>query len=89
MAKRDARLISLGYGKFAKADRVYALVPLEAKERGDGRRTFVHVEGMDEPIVSSRSARAILDDVEGALTEAAGVPRKRRKTGPKGQSELL
>jgi len=88
MAKRDARLISLGYGKFARADRIYALVPLEAKERGDGRRTYVHVDEMADPIVSSRSAQAILADVEGALTEAAGIPRKRRK-GAKGQESLL
>ena len=40
MAKRDARMISLGYGKFVKADRVYALVPIESGERGDGRRTY-------------------------------------------------
>jgi hypothetical protein len=89
MPKRDARLISLGYGKFAKADRIYALVPLEGKDRGDGRRTYVHVDEMAEPVVSSRSARAILADMEEALTEAAGIPRKRRKAGPKGQGELL
>ena len=73
--KRDARLISLGYGKFVRADRVYALVPMDADDRGDGRRTYVHVDGLDQPIVASRSERAILADVEAALTEAAGVPR--------------
>src|SRR2546423_1283651 len=26
--KREPRLVSLGYGKFARADRIYALVPL-------------------------------------------------------------
>jgi hypothetical protein len=75
MANRDARLISLGYGKFVRADRVYALVPMDPEERGDGRRTYVHVDGLDQPIVASRSERAILADVEAALTEAAGVPR--------------
>ena len=29
MPKRDARMVSLGYGKFVKADRIYALVPLD------------------------------------------------------------
>ena len=29
MAKRDPRMIPLGYGKFVRADRVYALVPIE------------------------------------------------------------
>jgi hypothetical protein len=81
MAKRDARMISLGYGKFVKADRIYALVPLEPDERGDGRRTYVHVDGLDQPIVASRSERAILADVEAALVEAAGVPQRRRRSG--------
>ena len=79
MPKREARMVSLGYGKFVKADRVYALVPIEADERGDGRRTYVHVDGPHQPIVASRSERAILADVEAALTEAAGVPRRRRR----------
>ena len=87
MAKRDARMISLGYGKFVKADRVYALVPLEPGERGEGRRTYVHVEGLAQPVVASRSERAILADVEAALTEAAGIPRSRRVA--KGQETLL
>jgi hypothetical protein len=78
MPKRDARMVSLGYGKFVKADRVYALVPLDPAERGDGRRTYVHVEGLETPIVASRSERAILADVEAALVEAAGIPRRRR-----------
>ncbi|GEM_PF-1502966 len=85
--KREPRLISLGYGKFVRADRVFALVPLEPGERGEGRRTYVHVEGLAEPIVASRSERAILADVEAALTEAAGMPRQRRT--PKGQESLL
>ena len=81
MPKRDARMVSLGYGKMVRADRVYALVPLDAKERGDGRRTYVHVDGLSEPLVASRSERAILGDVEEALTEAAGIPRRRRPAG--------
>lgn len=88
MPKRDPRLISLGYGKFAKADRIYALVPLDPKDRGEGRRTYVHVDGMDEPVVASRSERAIMADIEAALTEAAGIPRRRRG-GAKGQEKLL
>jgi hypothetical protein len=85
--KRDPRLVSLGYGKFARADRVYALVPLDPDQRGDGRRTYVHVDGMAEPIVASRSEKAILADIEEALTEAAGIPRRRRTA--KGQESLL
>lgn len=78
MAKRDPRMIHLGYGKFVRADRVFSLVPLEPGERGEGRRTYVHVDGLTEPIVASRSEKAILADVEAALAEAAGIPRRRR-----------
>jgi hypothetical protein len=87
MPKREPRLVSLGYGKLARADRIYALVPLDPKDRGEGRRTYVHVEGLAEPVVASRSERAILADVEAALTEAAGIPRRRRTA--KGQEKLL
>jgi hypothetical protein len=80
-------MVHLGYGKWVRADRVFAVVPLEAGDRGDGRRTYVHVEGLGEPIVASRSERAILTDLEEALQEAAGVPRRRRKSA--GQEELF
>jgi hypothetical protein len=89
MPKRDARMVSLGYGKFVKADRIYALVPLEPDERGDGRRTYVHVEGLDQPIVASRSERAILTDVEAALVEAAGIPQRRRRSGRGDQDTIF
>jgi hypothetical protein len=87
MAKRDPRMIPIGYGKFVRSDRVYALVPIEGEERGEGRRTYVHVDGLAEPIVASRSERAILADVETALAEAAGLPRRRRSAP--GQESLL
>jgi hypothetical protein len=80
-------MVPLGYGKFVRADRIYALVPLEGEDRRDGRRTYVHVDGLAEPIVASRSERAILADVEEALAEAAGIPRRRR--APAGQESLL
>ena len=88
MPKRDPRMIPLGYGKFARADRIFALVPLEREERREGRRTYVHIDGLSEPIVASRSERAILTDVEAALAEAAGIPRRRRSGAP-GQESLL
>jgi hypothetical protein len=68
-------MVALGYGKFVRADRIFAVVPIEAAERGDGRRTYVHVEGVVEPLVASRSERAILAEVDAALTDAAGLPR--------------
>jgi hypothetical protein len=70
------RMVALGYGKFVRADRIFAVVPIEAGERGDGRRTYVHVDGVAEPLVASRSERAILADVDAALTDAAGIPRR-------------
>ena len=83
-------MVSLGYGRYVRADRVFALVPLPPAERGDGRRTYVHVEGIAEPLVASRSERAILGDLEDALQEAAGVPRHRRGAAvAKGQDSLL
>jgi hypothetical protein len=88
MAKRDARMVSLGYGRYVKADRIFALVPLAAGERGDGRRTYVHVDGLDEPLVASRSERAILADVEAALVEAAGVPQRSRR-GTRGDQDSI
>ena len=76
---RDPRMVALGYGKFVRADRIFALVPLDPTERGDGRRTYVHVDGISEPVVASRSERAILADAEAALAEAAGVSQRRRR----------
>jgi hypothetical protein len=72
-------MVALGYGRFVRADRVFGLVPLPPEERGEGRRTYVHVDGMAEPIVASRSEKAIMADVEAALDEAAGIPRKKRR----------
>ncbi len=67
MARQPAALIPLGYGKFVRADRVFALVPLEGDDRGDGRRTLVYIEGIEEPVIASRSEGAIARDVAVAL----------------------
>ena len=68
----EPRMVSLGFGKFARADRIYALEPLRGGERGDGRRTRVWVEGITEPIVASRTERTILHDM--GQDAAAQVP---------------
>jgi regulator of extracellular matrix RemA (YlzA/DUF370 family) len=60
-------LIALGYGKLIRADRIFALVPLEGDDRGDGRRTLVYVDGISDPIVASRSESAIARDLTDAL----------------------
>jgi hypothetical protein len=85
---RAASLIPLGYGKFVRADRVYALVPLEGPQRGDGRRTLVHVEGIEEPIVASRSEGAIARDVAVALGQTSPRGRHDGATIP-GQEPLF
>lgn len=56
-------MVFLGFGKYARADRIYALDPLTGDERGGGRRTHVWVEGIPEPIVASRTERTILADM--------------------------
>jgi hypothetical protein len=83
---RTTSLIPLGYGKFVRADRVYALVPLDGVARGDGRRTLVHVEGIDEPLVASRSEGAIARDIAVALGQGS---RSRQDAGLAGQEALF
>ena len=64
------RMIFLGFGKYARADKIYALEPLAEGERGHGRRTRVWIEGVPDPIVASRTERTILHDM-GQDTAAA------------------
>ena len=87
MARSITPMVPLGYGKYVRADRIYALVPLEGPQRGDGRRTLVHVEGIDEPLIASRSEGAIAADIADALGHAA--PRGRREPAPPGQDPLF
>jgi hypothetical protein len=56
-------MVFLGFGKYARADKIYALEPLRGDERGGGRRTRVWVEGVADPIVASRTERTILLDM--------------------------
>jgi hypothetical protein len=58
-----SRMVFLGFGKYARADKVYALEPLVGDERGDGRRTRVWVEGIEGPLVAPRTERTILHDM--------------------------
>jgi hypothetical protein len=80
MARATPPLVHLGYGKYVRADKVFALVPLEGPDRGDGRRTLVYVEGVDDPIVASRSEGALADD----LAEALGLQSPKNRRGPSG-----
>jgi hypothetical protein len=56
-------MVFLGFGKYARADKIYALEPLVGEERGGGRRTRVWVEGIAEPIVAGRTERTILHEM--------------------------
>lgn len=54
-------LVSLGYGKYVRSDRVETIVPIsEEEERGPGRRTFVYVGGQKEPLVASRAEDSLV-----------------------------
>ena len=63
MADGAARMVFLGFGKWARADRIYALEPITGDERGGGRRTRVWVEGIAEPVLAGRTERTILHDM--------------------------
>jgi hypothetical protein len=56
-------MVFLGFGKWARADRIYALQPITGDQRGTGQRTLVWVEGVADPIVAGRTERTILQDM--------------------------
>jgi hypothetical protein len=56
-------MVFLGFGKYVRSDRIYAVEPLRDDERGSGNRTRVWVEGIPEPVVASRTERAILAEM--------------------------
>jgi len=59
----SSKMVFLGFGKYARADKIYALEPLVGDERGGGRRTRVWVDGVAAPLVASRTERTILHDM--------------------------
>ena len=64
-------MVFLGFGKYVRADRIYALEPLLGDERGGGHRTRVWIEGIPDPIVASRTERSILRAMgQGAAVES-------------------
>jgi hypothetical protein len=70
----EAHMVFLGFGKFVRADKIFALEPLRGDERGGGRRTRVWVDGIAEPVVASRTERTILHDMgQDAAAQAAVV----------------
>ena len=75
----EPKMVFLGFGKFVRSDRIFALEPLSPDERGSGARTRVWVDGIAEPLIASRTERAILG-------EMGAVPRRGR---PAPQDENL
>ncbi len=71
-------MVFLGYGKYVRADRIYALEPIGGDDRGDGSRTRVWVEGIPEPIIAARTERTILADMEQSSELSSAVRRSRR-----------
>jgi hypothetical protein len=63
MADGANRMVFLGFGKYARADKIYALEPLTGDERGGGRRTRVWIEGVPDPIIAGRTERTILHEM--------------------------
>ena len=65
-------MVFLGFGKYARADKIYSLQPITGDNRGGGQRTLVWVEGVADPIVASRTERTILHDM--GQDASAGSP---------------
>jgi hypothetical protein len=76
-------MVFLGFGKYVRADRIFALEPIVGEERGNGRRTLVWVEGMTEAMVASRTQETIIEEM-GAEPPSASMsrPRKRKPDYP-------
>jgi len=73
-------MVFLGFGKYIRADRIYALEPIVGDERGSGRRTLVWVEGIPDPVVASRTQETILEEIEQLVEPSGGRTRRDRRT---------
>jgi hypothetical protein len=69
------RIVSLGFGKYVRADNIVALVPIE-EDRGSGRRTLVYVDGLPGPLVAGRTESTILRDMVGTESGAIELLRE-------------
>jgi hypothetical protein len=76
MEIKPDRMVSLGYGKYWRSDAIVGLTPI-GDDRGPGRRTEVYTATLDDPIVASRSERAILHDMAVASDERFRVQEAR------------
>ena len=76
------RMVFLGFGKYARADRIYALEPIVGDDRGNGRRTLVWVDGMPEAMVASRTQQTILEEMGADATGDESNRYRRRLDQP-------
>mgnify|MGYP006278196949 CR=1 FL=1 len=60
MEIKDGVMVPLGYGKFARSDKIISLERIE-DGRGPGRRTIVHIEEVSSPVIASRTENSILE----------------------------
>jgi len=68
------KMVFLGFGKYVRSDKIYAVEPLPGDERGSGARTRVWIEGIPEPVIASRTERAILGEM-GVIPGRARTPQ--------------
>lgn len=66
-------MVALGFGKFARADRIFALERIVGEERREGRRTRVWIDGVADPLTASRTEVTILRDMGQESAVAAPV----------------
>ncbi len=67
-------MVFLGFGKYVRADRIFALAPIVGEQRGNGQRTMVWVEGLAEPVTASRTQDSIVQEMAESETRPR-VPR--------------
>lgn len=80
MEIRPGRMVYLGYGKYWRSDDIVGMTPIE-EGRGPGRRTEVFVTGRTQPLIASRSERAILQDITTAPEELFRMEEARAAIG--------
>ncbi|HID53449.1 MAG TPA: hypothetical protein EYP41_15640 [Anaerolineae bacterium] len=77
MKVQKESIIPLGYGKYFRSDFIVGLEPIE-EDRGPGKRTYVYVQGLSDPIIASRSEGAILRDLVATPREVTNVREQRQ-----------
>ena len=62
MKMKRGSMVALGYGKYFRSDSIVGFQPVE-EERGPGKRTWVSIDNLPNPLIASRSEGTILRDV--------------------------